>query len=363
MLFSSQKYVLSCIWNALFSGFPPRWSVIIQSFKILTIILNGERRKILNERKLKLKIPKTVILSVTQKCNLSCRGCYAINNSHGNQLDTREIQRIIKEATRLGSYFFVITGGEPLMVPGLISILTKNKSALFILITNGTLVNERTVLQLKESWNILPVISVDGDRNDVEYRRNSHTWLKIQSALSLFRSHHIAFGVSIMLTRLNIRNVLKFDWLNSIWKKGARFGFLLDYLPFDHSHTQSYELNKEDLLLKRNLLAKLKFKSPLPLFMFPEGDHCNSNCYFLRDQLIHINASGMVEPCPFCQVATDSIRKKPLEEILNSDFFKVLHKEFDNSPDQNTPCVLFDNKEKIHSISEEIRTAEQETIN
>jgi MoaA/NifB/PqqE/SkfB family radical SAM enzyme len=249
------------------------------------------------------------------------------------------------------------------MVPDLITLLAKNKSTLFLLITNGTLINEQTVLQLKRSWNILPVISVDGEQIHVEYRRNSHTWQKIQSAMRMFRLHHIAFGVSIMLTRLNIRNVLNLDWLNSMWKKGARFGFLLDYLPFDHTRTQPYELDKDNFLLKRTLLTDLRIKSPLPLFIFPEGDHCNSYCYFLRDQLIHINASGMVEPCPFCQVAMDSIRKKPLEEILNSDFFKVLHREFNNCPDQNVPCVLFDNKEKINSISEEIRITDQEIVN
>ena len=347
----------------MLKGFPPRWDLIIQAFKISAIILYGEMRKILNERKLKLKIPKTVVLSVTSKCNLSCRGCYAINNSHENHLDTNEIQRIINEATRLGSYFFVITGGEPLMVPGLIPLLAKNKNALFILITNGTLFNEKTISQLKMSWNILPVISVDGDQNHIEYRRSPGTWENIQSAMSLFRFHHIAFGVSIMLTRLNIRNVLDLDWLNSIWKQGARFGFLLDYLPFDHSHIQSYELDREDLLLKRTLLENLRSKSPLPLFMFPEGDYCKSNCYFLRDHLIHINASGMVEPCPFCQVAMDSIRKKPLEEILDSDFFKGLHRQFENNPNQNTSCILFDNIDKINSVSEEIHSAEPESIN
>jgi hypothetical protein len=97
--------------------------------------------------------------------------------------------------------------------------------------------------------------------------------------------------------------------------------------------------------------------------MFPEEDCCNSNCYFLRNQLIHINASGLAEPCPFCQVATDSIREKTLEEILDSDFFKDIHMEFDNSSDQNTPCVLFDNKGKIQSISEEIHSLELESIN
>jgi MoaA/NifB/PqqE/SkfB family radical SAM enzyme len=363
MTSSSNKYVLSCVGNALLRDFPPRWKVIIQAFKILMNILKEERRRILNERRLKLKIPKTVILSVTRNCNLSCRGCYAINNTYKNQLNTEEIQRIINDANRLGSYIFVITGGEPLMVPDLISLLAKNKSVLFLLITNGTLINEQRISQIKKTWNILPVISVDGDRNQVENRRNSGTWQKIQSAMSLFRLHHTTFGVSIMLTHQNIRKVLNVDWMNSIWKKGARFGFLLDYLPFDHSHTLSYEFDKCDFLLKRTLLENLRIKSPFPLFIFPEGEHCNSNCFFLKDQLIHINANGMVEPCPFCQVAMDSIRTKPLEEILKSDFFKLLHREFNNKHDQNVSCVLFNNIEIINSISEEIQTAKAEIIN
>jgi len=362
MVFSGEKYVLSCIKNALLKEFPPRRNELLQVLKILMIILKGERHRRLSERVLGIKIPKTVILSVTRRCNLSCRGCYAVNSTDKYQLSTADIQRIIKEAIHLGSYYFIIAGGEPLMIPDLIPLLAKNKSALFIMITNGTLLNEKLVSELKKSQNILPVISLDGNQEQVDERRGTGTWQKLQFAMNLLRIHHVVFGISLMITHLNLRRVLTTKWMNSIWKNGARFGFILDYLPFNKSHHSSYNLNIEDFLIKRKLLADLRIKSPLRLFTFPEGAHCKSECFFLKDQLIHINANGMVEPCPFCQVATENIREKPLEMILQSDFFKTLHQEFPTQRHRNDSCILFGHEEKIKTISAGIQKSASENV-
>ena len=61
--------------------------------------------------------PNFLLISPTKRCNLQCVGCYACSSSvDAEKLDYDTIDRIMKEKRELwGSYFTVISGGEPLM--------------------------------------------------------------------------------------------------------------------------------------------------------------------------------------------------------------------------------------------------------
>ncbi len=52
------------------------------------------------------------------------------------------IESLVSSAAECGVFLFVITGGEPFMRPELMDIYRKNHSGLFLVITNGTLMDE-----------------------------------------------------------------------------------------------------------------------------------------------------------------------------------------------------------------------------
>ena len=62
-------------------------------------------------------LPLYVVISPTQKCNLACVGCYAASSKKSMKtLEWDIVDRIIDEKRKLwGSYFTVISGGEPLL--------------------------------------------------------------------------------------------------------------------------------------------------------------------------------------------------------------------------------------------------------
>ena len=66
--------------------------------------------------------PAFVMISVTERCNLACSGCWV---SAGGQrsLSLAQLDGIITESKRRGSYFFGILGGEPLLYKGLFDLL------------------------------------------------------------------------------------------------------------------------------------------------------------------------------------------------------------------------------------------------
>ncbi len=103
-------------------------------------------RRIRGEEFLKgTKVPPFLILSITSSCNLKCTGCYAAatgtlcDNKTNNSLDLEQWIKIIKEASELGVFAFIIAGGEPFLMPNLLKISKQFKDRLFLMIGDSDL--------------------------------------------------------------------------------------------------------------------------------------------------------------------------------------------------------------------------------
>ena len=70
------------------------------------------------QKKFNRKPPSFLTIGPCKFCNLKCKGCYANSSSaNSEKLSWDILDRIIKEKTELwGSYFTVITGGEPCFI-------------------------------------------------------------------------------------------------------------------------------------------------------------------------------------------------------------------------------------------------------
>ena len=61
--------------------------------------------------------PAFLFISVTNRCNLTCQGCWVRPTQPPQDLDPVVIDQIIRAARKQGSHFFGILGGEPLARP------------------------------------------------------------------------------------------------------------------------------------------------------------------------------------------------------------------------------------------------------
>src|SRR4030067_2115859 len=127
------------------------------------------------QHKLDYPIPHSFVLSLTSDCNLACDHCYARVYSEPKVLPKKVLEDILEQAGALGCFFFVLTGGEPMLYPDLLDILGNHNDSLFILITNGTMVSDDAVKKLSRSPNIIPVISLEGGLEDTDKRRGTGT--------------------------------------------------------------------------------------------------------------------------------------------------------------------------------------------
>ena len=60
-------------------------------------------------------IPWTILIDPTSACNLHCTGCWAAEYGHKLNLTYDELDSIITQGKKLGIYFYMYTGGEPLV--------------------------------------------------------------------------------------------------------------------------------------------------------------------------------------------------------------------------------------------------------
>ena len=68
-----------------------------------------------NRDKYNCNIPFTILFDPTSACNLKCKGCWAAEYGHSLQLSLDEMRSIVKQGKDLGTHFYMLTGGEPLI--------------------------------------------------------------------------------------------------------------------------------------------------------------------------------------------------------------------------------------------------------
>ena len=319
--------------------------------ELLGEFLSGERRRLESQARLGVPVPRFCIFSVTWRCNLGCAGCYAKNYVRGNELRLDEIERVLHEARDLGSFLFVIVGGEPLMLPGLMDAMSRVDGALFLMFTNGTLLDDAAAAEIARAERVMPIVSTEGAADDTDLRRGSGVSAKVSAAMEALGRAGVPFGFSSMVTRRNLDRVTSREWFDGMWSRGARLGFLIDYIPFPHELDEALVLRDEDYERKyRAVLARYKEARPL-VMNFPADEYDGGTCQAAGTGFIHVNADGFVEPCPFSHYARENVRDKPLHEILGGPFLSTLRREVTQLPNPLGKCLLFEHQTEVAEIA------------
>ena len=88
-------------------------------------------------------IPWAILLDPTSACNLHCTGCWAAEYGNRLNLSYEDIDSIIRQGKELGVYFYIYTGGEPLVrKKDIIRLCEEHDDCIFLSFTNGTLIDE-----------------------------------------------------------------------------------------------------------------------------------------------------------------------------------------------------------------------------
>jgi MoaA/NifB/PqqE/SkfB family radical SAM enzyme len=335
---------------------------IIRVWKIFRNIRENERKRAASIARYGTPVPGTIMFSVTWRCNLKCAGCYAAHYSSKGDLGIGNIVRIIEECMGLGTSVFVIVGGEPLLVKDIIEQLGRFEKGLFFLFTNGVLMDESKVRLLKKRKNILPIISIDGDRDTNDERRGDGMDSVIARSLEMFHRHKLPFGFSTVVNHKNLGVVTSRDWLLSLRKQGAVLGLMIDYVKLHDNDSADYMLNEDDRQCKPELINRRRKDSGIFLLNFPSDEYHLTGCRSAGLGFLHVNADGYVEPCPFSHYAADNVKDKSMIEILQSGFFQRIRETFGNQQGDGDSCLLHKHREEVKKIALETHAVATESI-
>ncbi|MCD6326957.1 radical SAM protein, partial [bacterium] len=148
----------------------------------------GEEKRLAFRDREGFRPPDLIVLSVTSKCNLNCRGCWANEYRGYPDLSLDVIHRVINEAKEeFGVHFFTITGGEPFMRPEMLDVYEKHKDCWFQIYTNGQCITKDVARRLSELGNTGLMLSVEGLEAETDERRGRGVFKKIERAAKMLR--------------------------------------------------------------------------------------------------------------------------------------------------------------------------------
>lgn len=116
--------------------------------------------------------------------------------------------------------FILLAGGEPLLRRDVLLVASTYKEILFPVFTNGTGFDEEFFL-FDDNRNLIPMISIEGDAEQTNRRRGEGVYAKINAAMHRLCEKGILFGVSVTVTKNNIREITQLDFLRNLFELGA----------------------------------------------------------------------------------------------------------------------------------------------
>lgn len=298
-----------------------------------------------------LVVPPVLIMSVTNDCNLACKGCYACeqNRSKSGEMNISQIERVIDEAVELGVAVILIAGGEPLLKKGILDIPKKYKSTLFVMFTNGLLLNSTVISELGGMKNLIPIISIEGSEATTDERRGIGMFGNIMEVMDSLDKTGRLFGASITLTSKNYNEVVKSDYLADLASKGCGAVFLIEYVPSDDDDIELCLTaeQKKDLLERENSLIK---KHNMLVVLLPGNEEKFGGCLASGRGFLHISSTGALEACPFAPYSDISVSEKSLKEALSSPLLREIRDNHHLLKESRGGCALKENKEWIEKL-------------
>jgi MoaA/NifB/PqqE/SkfB family radical SAM enzyme len=300
-------------------------------------------------------VPPFVIYSITAKCNLDCEGCYA-NILHRSddrpELPYGRVEQLLAEASDLGVSIMLMAGGEPLMHEGLLELTADRPEILFLLFTNGTLLDEEKIDSLRRQRHVVPILSLEGDKDLTDARRGSGTHEYILRSMDKLTDAKIFFGTSITLTRANFEHSTDQSLIAELIDCGCRLFFYINYIPV-RPGTEQKKLSPEQVRTLRRRIEDYSNRLPGLFVAFPEEEVKLGGCLAAGRGFIHINAYGDVEPCPFSPYSDTNLAEVSLEQALGSPLFARILDSGVVLDESDGQCALWKRRQWVECLLNE----------
>lgn len=300
-------------------------------------------------------IPSFLICSITDRCNLNCKGCYAKANhskrqSRSEQLTVQDWRKIFKEAEELGVSFALLAGGEPLLRQDVLEAAADYKKIMFPVFTNGTLLQDKNIALFDKNRNLLPVLSIEGDLTLTDSRRGSGVYSNLLEHMKEMKDKGIFFGASVTVTKENLSHITSDAFVTLLYDQGCKVIIYVEYVPVNAATVDLALDDKErDDLDQRLLITRMNF-SDMIIVSFPGDEKNSGGCLAAGRGFFHINSDGSAEPCPFSPYSDTNVKDTTLFNVLQSPLFVKLSAENILLREHTGGCVLFEQEDEVRKL-------------
>lgn len=331
----------------------PRESAYMAKFALATKAASKKRKKLEDEGE---HIPPFLIASITSSCNLHCAGCYSrCNNATEDtepvsQLTDEEWLKVFDEADDLGVSFILLAGGEPLLRRGVIEAAGRKQNILFPIFTNGTYMAEKYFDLFDKNRNLVPIMSIEGEKEATDTRRGEGVYDKLISNMDELNRRGLIYGASVTVTTENIREVSSEDFIGKLSSNGCKAVIFVEFVPVTEDATHLAPGDEEREYLKKEI-ARLREEHPEIVFVsFPGDEKSSGGCIAAGRGFFHINSHGGAEPCPFSPYSDINVKETSLRDAMKSKLFRALQAEGVLLDDHEGGCVLYEKREEVERL-------------
>lgn len=315
---------------------------------------SGYKKTLELKEKYQCNIPWIILMDPTSACNLRCTGCWAAEYGHKMNLTFEEMDQIITQGKKLGIYFYMYTGGEPMVKKNdLLRLCEKHKDCAFHAFTNGTLIDEEVCKEVVRVGNLSFSLSLEGFEEVNDGRRGDGVYQKVMDAMDLMKKYGLLFGTSICYTSKNIDTVTSDEFLDMIIEKGCRFTWYFHYMPVGNDASVELLPSKEQREYMYRRIREIRAKEggkPIFAMDFQNDGEFVGGCIAGGKYYCHINANGDVEPCVFIHYSDANIREKTLLECLQQPLFMAYREGQPFNENHLRPCPMLENPQYLQEM-------------
>lgn len=273
-------------------------------------------------------IPPFLIASITNQCNLHCKGCYARANKSCHDCTSSSAEDDGMLTAKDWSNIFT----------------------LFPVFTNGTMIGEEYIKLLSSNRNLIPVLSIEGHKEATDERRGEGIYEKLCDTMQNLNKRGILFAASVTVNKRNLDEVLSKEFIDDLCVRGCKGVVFVEYVSADKT-TKELALDDDSRQTMMKRLDQLRREKQDMLFIaFPGDEKSSGGCLAAGRGFFHINARGGAEPCPFSPYSDTNLKNVSLEEALMSPLFQKLRDNGNLEKEHIGGCVLFEQEELVRKL-------------
>ena len=302
--------------------------------------------------------PAFMVISLTNRCNLSCQGCWVSPTDPPRELSLEQVNNVINCCKARGSYFFGLLGGEPLLYKGLLDIIAAHHDCYFQVFTNGLLLTEETAQAMRRLGNVTPLISVEGLEQVSDIRRGGRdVYKRAVSGVAASTGAGLVTGVAASICKSNFKELVNRAFVEDLIRRGVHYLWYYIYRPVGPRPTPELALDKEQIIELRRFIVNLRCEVPLIIVDAYWDKNGKALCPGAVGLSHHINSAGDIEFCPPLQFSKDNIGTgADLPAIIaKSDFLASFRKM---AADSTRGCIIMDKPDLMKQFLEQQHAAD-----